>query len=105
MDTFTRRIKQSVLARWRSKPKNHPAYEDEEHSLQGKTGKVRPNHLISLPSSPINRTKKLTWANFHLDSRYLLRNIKRSSPNDGVRNVHSHAFNIAINELWWGFWK
>lgn len=37
---LNRRIKQSVLARWRSKPKNHPAYEDEEHSLQGKTGKV-----------------------------------------------------------------
>lgn len=38
---YYRRILQSVLTRWRSKPKNHPAYEDEEHSLQGKTGKVK----------------------------------------------------------------
>lgn len=40
---------QAVLTRWRSKPKNHPAYEDEEHSLQGKTGKVKTSSNFFFP--------------------------------------------------------
>lgn len=84
-----RRIKQFVLARWRSKPKNNPEYEDEEHSLQGKTGKVTIllililfSHFPLLPSLKLPQKKLTNWAIFYFtDSRYLLKkNKKRNEP-------------------------
>lgn len=82
-----RRIKQFVLARWRSKPKNNPEYEDEEHSLQGKTGKVTIllslflfSHFPLLPSLKLPQKKLKNWAIFYFtDSRYLLKKNKKGN--------------------------